>query len=296
MTFMLILASLAGCSRVVSDTAMTERAPETTVTLTHVSFGKIRNEIVLSATTAYLDKSVIAAPIPAFIANTGVQPGSRVRKGETLYTLETKERHALYGGTEPSTNDAVPVKAGMDGIVTAVMQQKGSYVPEGTVLCTLAAPGSLVFLLNVPYEQQKYALPGRQCTLVLPDESRLTATIQTPLTSMNTLSQAQQIIARANAPFLPEGMTVKVLITTDKDPDKQEMLLPKDAVQSDETMTAHWIMKLADDSTAIKIPVRTGNSSIDSIEILSPVLSPSDRIVRTGSYALEDSSRIVIAK
>lgn len=56
-----------------------------------------------------------------------------IRKGETLYTLETKEHHALSNETAPSTIENVPVKAGTDGIVTAVMQQKGSYVAEGTI-------------------------------------------------------------------------------------------------------------------------------------------------------------------
>lgn len=290
------MASLAGCTHTAPDEARTGNTPQTAVTLTHIAFGKIRNEIVLSATTAYLNKSIITAPISAFISEANVQPGYMVRKGETLYTLETKEHHALSGETDPSIAEAVPVKAGTDGIITEVMQQKGSYVPEGTTLCSLAIPNSLVFMLNVPYEQLKYAVPGKECTLELPDGTRLAATIQTPLATMNTASQAQQIIARAKAPFLPEGLSVKVLITTDKEPGKTEMILPRSAVQSDEMLTEHWVMKLANDSTAVKVPVQTGNCNTDSIEIISPALSSADRIIQTGGYALEDNSRVVIAK
>ena len=36
------------------------------------------------------------------------------------------------------------------------------------------------------------------------------------------------------------------------------------AVQSNETLTEHWIMQLADDSTVTKVPVSIGNSTADS--------------------------------
>ena len=65
-------------------------------------------------------------------------------------------------------------------------------------------------------------------------------------------------------------------------------------MQSDETLTEHWVMRLADDSTAVKVPVETGNSTADSIEIYGP-LTPTDRIVLTGGYALADSSKIIIS-
>ncbi len=291
-----MLAFLTNCTHNTQDAPQTEKTPHTAVTLTQVSWGKIQNEIVLSATTAYLDKSIITTPIPAFISDVNVQPGCMIRKGETLYTLETKEHHALSNETAPSTIENVPVKAGTDGIVTAVMQQKGSYVAEGTILCSLVVPSSLVFMLNVPYEQQEYASPGKKCILVLPDETRLTATIQTPLVTMNTTSQAQQVIARAKSPFLPEGMSVKVLITTNNTNKKEEMILPKNAIQSNEMLTEHWVMKLANDSTAVKVPIQTGNCNADSIEVISPSLSSADRIIQTGGYGLEDNSRVVITK
>lgn len=70
--------------------------------------------------------------------------------------------------------------------------------------------------------------------------------------------------------------------------------LPKSAVQCDETLTEHWIMRLADDSTAIKVLVNIGNSTTDSIEILSPTLSLQDRIIQTGGYGLEDKARVTV--
>ena len=74
------------------------------------------------------------------------------------------------------------------------------------------------------------------------------------------------------------------------------MILPKNAIQSNEMLTEHWVMKLANDSTAVKVPIQTGNCNADSIEVISPSLSSADRIIQTGGYGLEDNSRVVITK
>ena len=53
-------------------------------------------------------------------------------------------------------------------------------------------------------------------------------------------------------------------------------------------------MKLIDDSTAVRVPVKIGNSTADSMEVFGPLV-PTDRIVLTGGYALPDSSKIIIS-
>lgn len=93
---LLLIVSLGGCGqRGTSNGNMQEEKPGTAVTLTHTAFGKIEKEIILSATTMYQNKSVVSAPIPAFITEVLVQPGSRVKAGDVLYRIESKEQHAL---------------------------------------------------------------------------------------------------------------------------------------------------------------------------------------------------------
>ena len=191
---------------------------------------------------------------------------------------------------------AIPIQAERDGIVLDVQQQAGSYITEGAVLCSVAEAGSLIFEINVPYEQRRYAYSGNKCMLELPDGTRLTATVHAPLATMNTVSQSERVIARAKAPFLPEGMNVKAVFTESGSFSDKGMILPKSAVQSDETLTEHWVMKLADDSTAVKVPVEVGNSNASEIEIKSAALSPQDWIILTGGYGLEDGAKVVVTK
>lgn len=287
-----LILSLSGCGqRDASNENTQEEKPRTAVTLTYATLGGIEKEIILSATTMYQNKSVVSTPIPAFITEVLVQPGSRVKAGQTLYRIESKESHALGNGSHA----VIPIKAERDGIVLDVQQQAGSYVPEGSVLCSVVETESLVFGIDVPYEQQQYARSGNKCTLELPDGTRLTATVHAPLATMNTASQSERVIARAKAPFLPEGMNVKAVFTENGSLSKG-LILPKSAVQSDEMLTEHWVMKLADDSTAVRVPVEVGNSNASEIEIKSDALSPQDRIILTGGYGLEDGAKVVIAK
>ena len=167
------------CLTACSD-GQTEQAsgaePATEVTLTHPVRGCIPQETLLTATTSYQCKTTVTAPIPSFVTEARVKPGTRVRAGQVLYRLQSKEQHAL-GNPEKY----IEIKAERNGIVTDAQAQTGSYAPEGTALCILADAGSLVFEINVPYEQREHAKPGSRCIMELPDGTRLTATVQSPV-------------------------------------------------------------------------------------------------------------------
>ena len=63
-----------------------------------------------------------------------------------------------------------------------------------------------------------------------------------------------------------------------------------------ETMENFWVMKLINDSTAVKIPVKKGIVSGQKIEILSPQFKPTDRLVTTGNYGLPDTALVTVLK
>ena len=285
---LLASACLAACAGGKVENADGGKGAAAEVTVTHAIYGTIPKETILRATTAYQNKAVVASPVPSFASEVYVWTGKRVEAGALLYRLESKEQHALGYGNAP-----IEIRAARHGIVLGVQAQAGSYVAEGTALCTIAEAGSLVFEINVPGELGGRMRIGSRCTLELPDGTRLRATVRTLLATMDEASQSEKLVATADeAPFLPEGMNVKAVFTSASTAEAV-MLLPKAAVQSDETLTAHWVMRLAGDSIAVKVPVTVGNYTVDSIEVQGP-LTPADHIVLTGGYALADSSRVII--
>lgn len=293
---------LASCGRN-ADTASTEEVvtAKTPVQVVNVSQGSIDDELILFATTVYLKRNAVTAPIPSFITSVNVKLGDRVTKGQTLYILQSKESRAL--GSDISKIDTsltnfgiVRVKASASGVISTLdKQQTGDYVLEGMQLCTIAESNDLAFQVNVPYEYAAFAKTGKICQLLLPDNSTYPATFTKALTTMNIGAQTQTILAKSKTDlFLPENMIVQVAISKTKTTNKQ--ILPKSAVLTDEMMTEYWVMKLINDSVAIKVPVTVGNKNKEKIEINSPHFSPSDRIVSVGNYGLPDKAMVEVIK
>jgi len=267
----------------------------TDVSVAHASYGHIDKQIELTAVTAFLKKSVVTAPVASFITACYVQPGTVVHRGQILYRLESKEREALGGDVMTKNMGVNYIKASMAGVVTEVLQQTGGYVTEGSTLCSIANTGSMVFEVDVPTEDMKYARPGTHCRISLPDGRELSAVLSTPLATMDVNAQVQQIPARVKTSFLPEGLRAKALLPVSSNR-HQTQLVPKSAIQSDDNMTSFWIMTVSDSNTAKKIPVTIGNSNTVETEILSPRLSSSDRIITTGSYELQEGDKVKIIK
>lgn len=264
--------------------------PRTVITLTQVEKGSIGQTVTLPATTAFLSRSVVSAPISAFITKAHVTQGMRVSAGGVLYELESKEQHAIGNGAP------ICIKAERSGIVLDVMQQTGGYVTEGEILCTIADASSLVFEIDVPYEQQHLVRAGSHCKIELPDGRCYSATISAPLASANAEAQTERFIARAKVPFLPEGLNVKAIFSKPSVTKKSTWVLAKNAIQSDETLSNFWVMKLNADSTVSKVFVEVGNSNEQLAEIVSNNIKLNDKIVLTGGYGLEDGAKVVVKK
>ncbi len=55
-------------------------------------------------------------------------------------------------------------------------------------------------------------------------------------------------------------------------------------------------MQLVSDTLAVKVPVKTGISGVDSIEIVSPAFTLTDRFITSGNYGLGDTVVVRIIK
>jgi len=273
--------------------------PKSIVDVVIVKYGSIDDELVLSATTIYLKRNVVTATIPAFITNVRVKLGDAVNKGDVLYELESKERRALSNGAikldSSMTNfGLIKIKASASGIISTLdKQQPGDYVLEGTQLCTIAESNDLAFQVNVPYEFSSFTKPGKDCIIQLPDGTTHKAAFTKTLSGMNVLAQTQTVLAKwSENSILPENMIVKVTIVKGSTTNKQ--VLPKTCILSDEMMKEFWIMKLINDSTAVKVPVTIGNNNTSFSEVLSPQFNPTDKIISNGNYGLADTALVKI--
>ena len=152
-----------------------------------------------------------------------------------------------------------------------------------------------MFQLSVPFEQNKYVYIGENCSLLLPDSTIVSGTITSKLASVDAVSQTQNYVIKPNSSrYLPENLVATVQIT--KNAKQHAQVVDKNCVLTDETVENFWVMKLINDSIAVKVPIIKGISTDTHVEILSPKFSKDDRLINTGNYGLPDTANVKITQ
>lgn len=268
----------------------------TPVEATRITRQTITDSLRLSGTSVYLRKNIIKSPLTGYIENETIHVGQRVGAGELLFTLKTKEEEALADTqTDPplSFHGELKINAPRSGLIDYLYHAKGDYIADGEDLCIVADASSLVFELHAPFEEANLVKLGASCSIALPDGSKLKGEIAYREPILDSLSQTQQFVIRIRSPRqLPENLIAQVNIPLITRPLAQT--LPKNALLTDETQLNWWVMKMINDSTAIRIPIKKGMTADSMIEILSPIFSDSDRILVSGNYGLPDTALVVI--
>jgi len=277
-----------------------EAEPRTPVTVTTIQYEPMEEYVELNATSSFLQKSYVKANLTGYVKAVNIHFGSFVNDGQALFSLQTKESQAL-GNTINKLDPNFKfsginyVKASAGGYVTELDHQPGDYVQDGEQLAIISDIKSFVFVMDMPYEYKMYVTTNKQVILTLPDGERLQGIIQTSMPFIDSVSQTQAVAIKVNVPHqVPPGLVAKVKII--KVSKASTSSLPKGAVLSDETQTEFWVMKMINDSTAVKVPVKTGVETTEKVEILSPEFSPKDKILLTGNFGLPDTALVVAAQ
>jgi multidrug efflux pump subunit AcrA (membrane-fusion protein) len=294
------LLAIAGCKS--KDATDTEQPAEVRVpvTVTSVAFEPLQQYIDLNATSTFLQQNFVKSNLNGYIQKANIKFGDYVHRGQVLFILKTKEAAAI-GNSVNKLDSAFnfsginSVRADASGYVMQVNHQAGDYVQDGEQLAVINDSKSFVFVMNVPYEYKPYISTGKQVQLSLPDGEKFWATVKPSLPMMDSASQTQAVSLNVIAAHpIPMNLVAKVRIVKESKPAAQT--LDKGAILSDETQTNFWIMKMINDSTAVKVPVKTGMESGDKVEIISPEFQPKDKILLTGNYGLEDTTKVIVQK
>ncbi|HEY5407499.1 MAG TPA: efflux RND transporter periplasmic adaptor subunit [Ginsengibacter sp.] len=279
------------------DAAVESRTP---VTVTSVSYGPLQQYIELNATSSFLQKSYVKSNLVGYVKNVNVKIGEYVNKGQTLFVLKTKEAEAIGNSVNKLDPDfkfsgvnAIP--ANSNGFIAELDHQPGDYVQDGEQLAVISDSKSFAFIMNVPYEDIPYVSVGKNVEIILPGNERLTGTVSSPMPMMDSVSQTQTFAVRANTTHnIPQNLVAVIRIV--KVAETSAATLPKNSVLSNETQSEFWVMKMIDDTTAVKVSVKKGLESGDRVEIISPEFSPKDKILLSGNYGLGDTALVIVTK
>jgi multidrug efflux pump subunit AcrA (membrane-fusion protein) len=272
---------------------------KTPVTAGSPVFRDISDTIDFPAITAYLKKNVLKSSITGVIESVSVIQGETIAKGKQAFTIRTREASAMKnnqpGDSALGFKGVIRIFSPQDGVISTVSHQTGDFVQEGDELAVVADSRSLVFILEVPFEMSGYIGLNRNCSLLLPDNTRITGKITAKLPEMNMQNQTvRYVITAEKTSKLPENLIASALIV--KESKKHVQVLPGPAVLGNETQTNFWVMKLINDSVAIKVPVRKGIENSDGVEIIEPLFSTTDKILVSGNYGLPDTAAVIVAR
>ena len=200
--------------------------------------------------------------------------GDYISANQLLFTIRTREAMALNNtirkDSSLSFKGLINITSHKEGVISSISYQKGDFVQEGDELAVVSEQNSLVFILDVPFELDSYIERNRNCTIVLPDNRQISGTITGKLPEMDMQSQTIRYVVKPSAAGrLPGNLIASISLV--KSTNDKALVLPKQAVLGDETQTEFWVMKLINDSTAIKVIVSKGFENNEEVEITDPV-------------------------
>jgi HlyD family secretion protein len=178
---------------------------------------------------------------------------------------KVEQQHALYN-LKKSQYDALHLRAGIEGVLQLVPVEEGQQVTPGTNLARVADPNKLKAEIKIPETQAKDVRIGQKATIdtrngiVDGHVSRIDPSVQNGTVTVDVL---------VDKPF-PPGSGARADLSVDGTIELENL---KDVLyvgrpvngQSDSTI---GLFKLVDDgSEAVRVNVKLGRSSVNTIEI-----------------------------
>ncbi len=260
------------------------------VEATRIITGEVPQQFQYVGKTTFFNKNTVASPISGYVAEIKIAYGQKVIKGDLLFSLLTKEEKALTQSFNSGLNNgSIDIHAPTDGYISELSTfQSGAYVQEGNTLCVITQDQHPAVLVQIPYAEKELFGISQSCELRLPDEKTITGTLHAFIPLVEPSSQTiTAIIQPTTSQILPENMFVSATFTI---PSAAGMLIPKEALFTNETLSHFWVIKLLCDSLAIHIPVEYSAENDSLIVIASPWLKEGDWVITKGGYGLADST------
>jgi len=237
--------------------------PQPVVSIIHPVRGHIQEKVQMNGQVIYLNKTTITAPVSGYVTEVNTKIGDWVKKGELLFKIQTRESRALQNSNVAEQNQfgIIPIFASVSGFVNLLnISDANVFITEGNPMAILVNNKDLAIQVEAPFEYVKHLREKKTIEIELPNKELYEAVFYKAIPVVDPISQTQQVIFKLqHNTILPENLNLLVTLVID---DKKEcLLLPKNAVLTNETQDKFWIMKVTKDSLAIKEPIVKGLES-----------------------------------
>ncbi len=269
------------------------------VKASNVNEQDLKEYLTFNGVTQYQKKENIRANVTGYISWMPFKIGDPIKLGQAFAHVRTKEQDALKEAIKIDSSLAkfsnpLLINSNSSGILTVLNIQKNDYVAEGDVLATISQPNSLIIQVNVPYEYEDYIKIGTVCDVIFQNGESISSKITGSLPEIDPIAQSQTFFIALPYANLPENLNV--IVKTMYREAKKSLCIPKEALQTNELMTDFWVMKIFNDTLAIKSSVVPLLRNDSLIQIKSEDVKLNDWVITEGSYEMQDSTLVAIQK
>jgi len=288
---LLLVINISACKKKV-DTVSEKKAP-ISVSVAAVQQNDIKEYLTFNGVTQYQKKENIRSNVTGYISWMKYKIGENIRNGQTFASVRTKEQDALKEAVKIDSSlskfvSPITIRSNATGVFTVLNITANDYVAEGDVLATVVQPKSLVIQVNVPYEYEDAVKIDSTCEIMLQNGEVLTAKVTGTLPTIDSVAQSQVFLIALPDANLPENLNVQV--RTIYKEDTTAMTIPKTALQTNELLSDFWVLKIVNDSMALKQKVMPLLRNDSLVQVKSERLKVNDLVITEGGYQMQDST------
>lgn len=294
---LLLVTNFSACKK--NEKTVSEKKAPISVNVVAVQQNDIKEYLTFNGVTQYQKKENIRSNVTGYISWMKYKIGDNIRNGQTFASVRTKEQDALKEAVKIDSSlgkfiSPINIRSNATGIINTLNITTNDYIAEGDILATVVQPKSLTVQVNVPYEYEDFVDIGTNCEILLQNEETITAKITGKLPTIDPLAQSQIFLIALPDIDLPENLNVQV--KTIYREDTTAITIPKTALQTNELLTDYWVMKIFNDSLAIKQKVVPQLKNDSLIQIKSDALKIGDLVITKGAYQMQDSTIVSFKK
>lgn len=250
------------------------------------------------AVSRYLQSINYRARTAGIITRVFTRPGDDVKLHQPLFIIKPAELSALESSGSLShsiINSGDTIFSDQKSLTNHVLVQDGDYVQPGNLLATAFKENSLVAVTYVPFSQVPLIKINSPCTVEVPGKGNVKSFFKKQLFLADNITQTQPFIVPLPGSLRLSG-NMNLSVHFKEKEIHNGIFVPREAVLTNEEENIFWLMKMANDTTAVRVPVTIGWQGKNSIQVLSGNINTSDKIITGGAYGLPDTAYVRIVK
>lgn len=296
-SLLMLVTSFTACKE--NNEAVSEKKAPINVITVPVQQKDIKEYLIFNGVTQYQKKESIRSNVTGYISKMNHKIGDRINSGQFFASVRTKEQDALKEAVKIDSSISkfirpITIKSNSTGVFTLLNITVNDYVAEGDILASVVQPKSLVIQVNVPYEFEDSVKIGSPCEIILQNGELIIAKITGSLPTIDPVAQSQVFLIALPNTNLPENLNVQVRVIYKEA--FSAITIPKTALQTNELLTEYWVMKVINDSLAIKQKVVPQLKNELEVQVKSEGLKVNDLVITEGGYQMQDSTIVSTKK